>query len=627
MAEDDPHQPPPRLPLRVLVPTLVVLGALTLLATASIYVLGAVRAYVGGESLWSKGRATAVQHLRDFSVTRNPLDYAEFEAALAVPEGDRQAREALMLPTPDRSRARAGLLFGGNHPDDIDSMIRLFLWFGDRWLFRDALQAWTEGDALIQSLRQEAARMRPLVMAQLPPQQLEPGLQRVNQLGLDLQAQELRFSSHLGRAARQTELILMGGLGGAFVLMTLAFAWWMRQVLHQLRRHEHHAREAHRQWELAAQTAQLGLYQFDMLKNEVHMDARTAQMHDLGPLPVTVNRHLLHERMVPPDGDQVGHRVDAAVRGGDIFQVRYRLVTGDGEVRHLESIGRIDLRSGLAAGRGVGVVRDVSEEVLRAEHASQRDAAQRVAEAQRAFLSRLSHELRTPLNAVLGFAQLLQLDHQAPMSPQQRQQVAWILGAGQQLLRLVEDVMDLSKVESGVIDLKLMPTDVNTCIAACLPLVEGARQQAGVHIEHERPHDTPLALVDGQRLQQVVVNLLSNACKYNRAGGRVTVLARAEDEGPEACVLIEVSDTGAGMRPQDLQELFQPFKRLEAATLGSVEGTGLGLYIVQQLVTRMQGSVDVRSEPGVGSRFTVRLPACGSGSAQAGRTEASALRA
>jgi signal transduction histidine kinase len=604
MAEDRPHQAPPRLPLRVLLPTLLVMGALTLLATGSIYILGAVRGYVGGESLWSKSRATAVQSLLAFSVSRNPLDYAEFEAALAVPEGDRQGREALMLPTPNLSRARAGLLFGGNHPDDVDSMIRLFQWFGDRWLFREPLLAWIQGDALIAELRLEAAHLRPLVMGQAPPQDLEPSLQRVKQLGTQLQAQELRFSSTLGTAARQTEWLLMGAIGAAVVLLSVVFAWWMRQVLHQLQRHERHAREGYRLWDLAAQTAQLGLYQFDMRKNEVHMDARTALMHDMGPLPVTVSRRQIHDRMVPPDGEMVDHLVGAAVTRGEVFQVRYRLLTEHGEVRHLESIGRIDLRSGLEAGQGVGVVRDVSEEVLRAEHTSQRDAAQRVAKAQRGFLSRLSHELRTPLNAVLGFAQLLQLDRQHPMSAQQKQQVEWILGAGHQLLRLVEDVMDLSKVESGELSLALRPTEVNACIAECLPLVEGARQLNAVHIEHLQAQAPQLALVDGHRLKQVMVNLLSNACKYNRPGGRVSVQARTDD----ASVFIEVSDTGEGMSPQDIQALFQPFKRLESATRGQVEGTGLGLYIVQQLVSRMHGSVSVHSEPGVGSRFTVRLP-------------------
>ncbi len=605
MAEDHPHQAPPRLPLRVLLPTLLVMGALTLLATGSIYILGAVRGYVGGESLWSKSRAAAVQHLLAFSASRNPLDYAEFEAALAVPEGDRQGREALMQPTPNLSRARAGLLFGGNHPDDIDSMIRLFLWFGDRWLFREPLRAWIQGDALIAELRLEAARLRPLVMGQAPPQDLELSLLHVQLLSQKLQVQELRFSSTLGAAARQTEWLLMGAIGAAVVLLSVVFAWWMRQVLHQLQRHEHHALEGYRLWDLAAQTAQLGLYQFDMRKNEVHMDARTALMHDMGPLPVTVSRRQIHERLVPPDDERVDRLVGAAVSRGEVFQVRYRLLTAQGEVRHLESIGRIDLRSGLEARQGVGVVRDVSEEVLQAEHTSQRDAAQRVAQAQRGFLSRLSHELRTPLNAVLGFAQLLQMDRQHPMSAQQKQQVEWILGAGHQLLRLVEDVMDLSKVESGELSLALRPTEVNACIAECLPLVEGARQLNAVHIEHLQAHAPQTALVDGHRLKQVLVNLLSNACKYNRPGGHVSVQARTDDTS----VFIEVSDTGAGMSPDDIQALFQPFKRLEAATRGKVEGTGLGLYIVQQLVSRMHGSVSVHSEPGVGSRFTVRLPA------------------
>jgi len=603
-----PLPSPARLPLRLLAPALILLGALTLLTTGSIYTLGAVRAYVGGESLWSKARATAVQHLRDFAVSRDPLDYMHFESALRIPQGDQRAREAMTRPQPDPEQARAGLLSGDNQPEDIASMIQLFNWFGERALFQDALQAWARADELIGVLRHEAQALRPLVMRQATPQEIEPLLQRIIHTNAQLQAQELRFSRSLSRSARQTEQVLMGSLLGAFVLLSLTLVWWTRQVVHRLDTHARSARDAQRRWELAAEAAQLGLFQFDLVRDVVHLDARAAQMHGLGNAAIDISRQALHARMWPEDDQTVNALVQTASRTGEVFRLRYRMRLDNGELHHLDSVGRLDLSAGLAAGRGAGVVRDLSDELAHAEQASQREAAEKVAHAQRAFLSRLSHELRTPLNAVLGFAQLLQLDKQHPMSSEQRQQVDWILGAGRQLLHLVEDVMDLSKVESGEIGLHLEAVDVAQTIDDCLPLVHGAMVRAGVSVQHQHGPSKVWAQADAKRLQQVLVNLLSNACKYNRAGGEVRITASPEGEGSEAQVRIDVSDTGIGMSAAELASLFQPFKRLPAATASGVEGTGLGLYIVTQLATRMQGKVTVQSTPGKGSCFTLRLP-------------------
>ncbi len=607
-SQSKPLLPTAPRPTHLLAPALILLGVLTLLATGSIYTLGAVRAYVGSESLWSKARATAVQHLRDFAVSHDPQDYTRFEKALRIPLGDRQAREALMRPAPNTDQARAGLLSGGNQPEDVAGMVQLLKWFGERVLFQDALQAWTRGDELIGALRQEALVLRPLVMRQATPQEIEPSLQRVMQINAQLEAQELRFSQSLNRAARQTESVLMAGLLGAFVLLSLMLVWWARQVVQRLDTHARLASDAQHRWDLAAEAAQLGLFQFDVTRETVSMDARAAQMHGLGQAAIDINRQALHARM-PPEDDLAVHTVmRQASTTGEPFRLRYRFRLDDGTLRHLDAIGRLDLSVGLAAGRGAGVVRDISEEVVHAELASLREAAENVARAQRAFLSRLSHELRTPLNAVLGFAQLLQLDKQHPMSPEQHRQVAWILGAGQQLLHLVEDVMDLSKVESGEISLHLDAVDVDQAIANCLPLIDGAMARAKVSLRHLRCASPLMVHADAKRLQQLLINLLSNACKYNRAGGKVCIHAALEGWGDQAQVCIEVSDTGPGMSEADIASLFQPFKRLPAATASGIEGSGLGLYIVAQLTARMNGSVSVQSTPGKGSCFTVRLP-------------------
>lgn len=257
------------------------------------------------------------------------------------------------------------------------------------------------------------------------------------------------------------------------------------------------------------------------------------------------------------------------------------------------------------SGQGLGVYfQDVGE-----QHAArQARQAQQVAEASNQakteFLSRMSHELRTPLNAILGFAQLLHLDTTRTLTDSQAQQVQWILSAGQQLLALVEDVLDLTKVEAGEIRMNLQPVDVGPALAASLAMLDGVATRHEVRFIDRLPASPLRVLADPQRLQQVLVNLLSNGCKYNRPGGHVTIDARQDGDD----VVIQITDNGIGMAPEDAAQLFQPFKRV-VSSAHYIEGTGLGLYIVKQLVERMRGDVTVDTREGLGSCFTLRLPA------------------
>ena len=252
----------------------------------------------------------------------------------------------------------------------------------------------------------------------------------------------------------------------------------------------------------------------------------------------------------------------------------------------------------------MGVVRDITDELRQAQSAMQRDAAEQVAAAQREFLSRLSHELRTPLNAILGFAQLMQLD-QANATATQNRQVGMILGAGKQLLSLVEDVLDLSKgrvwPHSHAPGCRRCPCR-HTRLRA---LLDSHLSKDNLRLQLELS-DGPLWVhADLQRLHQVLINLLTNACKYNRAGGLIRVRTYRSSAHPTH-VCIDICDTGKGLTPAQQNELFQPFKRVNPSP--QVEGTGLGLYIVKLLIERMGGEVHLRSEVGKGSTFTIELP-------------------
>ena len=238
-----------------------------------------------------------------------------------------------------------------------------------------------------------------------------------------------------------------------------------------------------------------------------------------------------------------------------------------------------------------------------AELATAKDAAEAANRAKSDFLGRMSHELRTPLNAVLGFAQLLELDPAVKDSPTAPAQLRHVSAAGRHLLELVEDLLDLARIEAGDLKLSLERVELGALMAECVAMTAPLSDAHRVNVMCA-PGAATLALdVDPVRLRQVVVNLLSNAIKYNRPGGRVDVALH--DDGAEA--RIEVHDTGMGLSPDQLAQLFKPFDRVGAES-SRIQGTGLGLVIVRQLVQAMGGRVEVRSDAGAGSTFTVSLP-------------------
>ncbi len=273
----------------------------------------------------------------------------------------------------------------------------------------------------------------------------------------------------------------------------------------------------------------------------------------------------------------------------------------DGALRYLDAVGVLrDSRD--AAPQMFGVLRDVTDEVSRTSNQLEKEAAERTARARTEFLSRLSHELRTPLNAILGLAQVIEMDPGEPLRPRQAARIKLLLESGWQLLHLVDDVLDITSIDSGFVTVRSAPTDLRQVVDSSLSLVEPERQAFEIEVRNEVPEQLEPVLADPRRLQQVLVNLFSNGCKYNRRGGRLTIACR--DLGPRVC--LDIEDEGVGLSEGELAELFQPFKRLGKTT--DVPGTGLGLTVVRMLVRQMDGTVEVTSTLGRGTRFTLCLP-------------------
>ncbi len=254
--------------------------------------------------------------------------------------------------------------------------------------------------------------------------------------------------------------------------------------------------------------------------------------------------------------------------------------------------------------RLVAVVEDITEQLRRQDAERGRQVAESANLAKNEFLSRMSHELRTPLNAMLGFAQLLDLDNRPQLALHQRTWVAQVLQAGWHLLEMINDTLDLSRIDSGMLRMTLAPVPLQALVRQCVAMMEPAAARRDIRIEVLPAEDSLRVLGDETRLKQVLTNLLSNAVKYNLPGGRVVVHSMRLDAQRLA---LRVLDTGLGLSQAQMANLFQPFNRL-GREQGDIEGTGIGLVISRRLAELMGGSLHAESTEGQGASFVLTLP-------------------
>ncbi len=304
---------------------------------------------------------------------------------------------------------------------------------------------------------------------------------------------------------------------------------------------------------------------------------------------------------VHPDDRMLVTASEAGATRTGSLDVTYRIVRPDGSIRYVHEVARMTLDDSGSPLLLSGTVQDVTE-LKHTELAliSARDEAERANRAKSQFLSSMSHELRTPLNAILGFSQLL-IDQAMP-AEQQKASAQEIFLAGEHLLGLINEVLDLARIEAGKVELTLSPVCARDVLKESLGFVRTLAEQYQVTLVCHAGGPAPV-MADPLRLKQVLMNLLSNAIKYNRPGGQVEASISVGVD----VTRISVHDTGMGIEPERQQELFQPFSRLGAEQL-HVEGTGMGLNISKHLVELMGGSIGMDSVPQAGSVFWITLP-------------------
>ena len=660
-----------------------------IVAVTSIDLLSAVRAYVTGESLYSKGQKDAQIHLLDYAQYHREEDYLRFLGALSVPLGDRVAREELQKARPDLAVARRGFLQGGNHADDIAGMVRLFEWFHRVPFMTEAIITWTDADLVIQQMRSlaEQAHER-IVSGDLDTSGAAAMRAQALHLNQRLTQLQSKFSAQLGEAARQTQRLLLLVNGALAALLALTGLGFVRRSARLQAATEDEVRQRQESLQRLLDSTAEGLFGVDPEGRCTFINRAALQMLGYGSEAELLG-HEIHELIQPADGGgrhgassmqranrerQEVHVADSAFRrrDGSSFPVEYwshpvvqegrvhgavatffdiserrtmqaalrqgelritklvdavtdgvitvdgedkivlfnraaealfgvaaaaaiggpierfipyrsdapedgtgrRFLVGDGVTRPPGSLQElIGLRasgeefpleaslSKLVTERGIlmtVVLRDVTAlHVARAERQA-RTSLEAANRAKTEFLSRMSHELRTPLNAVLGFAQLLRLDAARPPTVAQLERIQHIESAGAHLLALVNDVLDLSRVESGQMVVSIEAVDLEEVVFDALAMVSPLAAEAGVDLYASNPESGSVAIdniragvrphsvwveADRVRMRQVLVNLLSNAVKYNRAGGNV-VLSWQHADGHGG---LRIADSGPGM--------------------------------------------------------------------------------
>ncbi|HUG76055.1 MAG TPA: PAS domain-containing protein [Burkholderiales bacterium] len=368
-----------------------------------------------------------------------------------------------------------------------------------------------------------------------------------------------------------------------------------------------HAEEALRQSEerysIATKVATEGIYEWDVATGALYLSEHAKAFFPKAPLHTAAAwNSLVH----PEDVSSYRHAVVEHFKGlTPRFEHEYRLVSGDGDYRWvIDRAIAVRDRSGRAT-KLIGAITDVTRRKLaelELRHAREQAEAANLEKSR--FLANMSHELRTPLNAIIGFSEVLKERMFGELNAKQSEYVGDIHESGQHLLSLINDILDLSKIEAGRMELELSDFDLRAALEGALALVKERAQRHGLRLILNCPPILRTVSADQRKFKQIMLNLLSNAIKFTPEGGSVAVSMESRAGGVEISVL----DTGVGIAPEDQEAVFDEFKQVGRDASLRSQGTGLGLALTRRFVELHGGHIHLDSAPGRGSKFTFTLP-------------------
>ena len=353
---------------------------------------------------------------------------------------------------------------------------------------------------------------------------------------------------------------------------------------------------------LALDAAQLGIWELDLVNDKAYRNLRHDQIFGYESLQPAWGQEIFLTHVVPEDGEAVKQSFEKAFATGD-FSMECRIIWADKSLHWISAHGRVFRNDKGDPVRMMGTVAEVTERKL-AEEAIVRakEEAERATKFKDQFLSTMSHELRTPLNAILGFSELLTDERYGQINERQSRYINHIHTSGKHLLKLISDILDLSKIEAGRMELTREDVAVASACAEVLSALQplaGKKSQALL----QQVEANLYVRADATRFKQILMNLIGNAIKFTPEGGRIELAARQVGEQ----VRVEVRDNGPGIAPEEQQRIFEAFFRL-AQTGNTTEGTGLGLAITARLVELHGSKLDIESKPGEGTCFHFSLP-------------------